>query len=1152
MYRNGDRIMSSEVEELRARLALVERERDIGRQREAALARISQRINEHPLDVDGTLTAIAEAACKLIDTDSARVWLLENGNLVPWTGASTKDVPALVRDQFPPVPIDGPSPTARAWRERRTVAVDDLLDAANHRAMVREQIVASGQRSVMAAPLGRTEPVAGTITLQRMEVRPFNTDEIATLERFANQAAIAIETARAQRALTEQNQALASGMEREQAVAAVLQAISRSAFDLDVVLTTLADNALRLSRSRHALIRIRQGEVLVPVGYSGDDPSFRTIMPALPSTSEAMRTLQPVVTTKRHSADNDETTARLVEHFGEHTVLAVPLVSNDDAIGLITVERPGVVDYSPADIALLRTFADQAVIAIENARLVSDLKESNRHTQVALERQTALADLLQVVSRSVEDATPVFESILDRCEQLFGTDQIAILLVDEDGMVNAQALRGASITEMMMSVLPLPLEQTSTGWTFRERRAFHVPNTATFPNPPQSVRLASERFGNVSFVFAPMFFDEQGIGSIVIMRQPALGFTDAEIALLSSFTDQAAIAVQNARMFAALQARNQEITEALRREEAGSAILRQISESPEKLEETLQAIADASLALTGCHTLVWRLEGQESVLVGKALAAHDTRRYPLGLSTRRTKEMEAAIQSRSPRLYRIDNRLSEELRSGIAASGGTTARSMAYVPVVSAGEVTAVLVLADCDESALPLMQSFADQAAIAIENARLIRELRESNRTISENLDTRRVMGEVLSIVASAPTDLNKTMPKIAEAAMTLSQSHSAGISWVEGNQAFIYVMSAEGVVVSDGIQMMPEGPTVGIGTEARLTGQMVEFKGSIDEYLGKWPFYSKIVSQLEATEISSIATPMFGPQGAIGAIVINRHEATDFSERSKSLLGALATQAVVAVENARLFKQLRLKTEELEVASRHKSEFLANMSHELRTPLNAIIGYSELLQEECEDLGQEDFLPDLGKIQTAGKHLLTLISGILDLSKVEAGRMTMFLEDFDVATLIRDADAIVRPLVEKNHNTFVIDCPDDLGGMHADLVKVRQVLFNLLSNSAKFTEGGTITLTVRKPVAEDTVTFAIRDTGIGMTDEQLGRLFEAFSQASSETSRKYGGTGLGLALSREFCRMMGGDIAVESAAGEGSTFTVTLPVKCTAVEMT
>ena len=162
----------------------------------------------------------------------------------------------------------------------------------------------------------------------------------------------------------------------------------------------------------------------------------------------------------------------------------------------------------------------------------------------------------------------------------------------------------------------------------------------------------------------------------------------------------------------------------------------------------------------------------------------------------------------------------------------------------------------------------------------------------------------------------------------------------------------------------------------------------------------------------------------------------------------------------------------------------------------------------------------------------------------------MTMFLESFDIATLIRDADAIVRPLVEKNRNRFVIDCPNDIGAMHADLVKVRQVLFNLLSNSAKFTSDGEIALTVRAHPSSATITFAIRDTGIGMTEEQLGRLFEAFSQANAETSRKYGGTGLGLALSREFCRMMGGDIMVMSEAGKGSTFTVTLPMQCTEAE--
>ena len=203
---------------------------------------------------------------------------------------------------------------------------------------------------------------------------------------------------------------------------------------------------------------------------------------------------------------------------------------------------------------------------------------------------------------------------------------------------------------------------------------------------------------------------------------------------------------------------------------------------------------------------------------------------------------------------------------------------------------------------------------------------------------------------------------------------------------------------------------------------------------------------------------------------------------------------------------------------------------------------GYSELIAEECADLGTEEFLPDLAKIQSAGKHLLTLISGILDLAKVEAGRMDLFVEPIDIAAMLTEVDQIVRPLVDKNRNTFVLDCPANVGTFDADLVKVKQVLFNLLSNSAKFTDSGTITLAItRRP---DAVDFAITDTGIGMTDEQMGRLFEAFSQADVSTTRKYGGTGLGLALSRSFCQMMGGDITVTSELGAGSTFTVTLPI--------
>ncbi len=255
-----------------------------------------------------------------------------------------------------------------------------------------------------------------------------------------------------------------------------------------------------------------------------------------------------------------------------------------------------------------------------------------------------------------------------------------------------------------------------------------------------------------------------------------------------------------------------------------------------------------------------------------------------------------------------------------------------------------------------------------------------------------------------------------------------------------------------------------------------------------------------------------------------------------------------------------LRNSKEAAEDANRAKSQFLANMSHELRTPLNAIIGYSEMLQEDADDLGYSNIVPDLEKIRGAGKHLLSLINDILDISKIEAGKMEVYLETFEVSQLVYEVQATIQPAMDKNHNSFVIECSPDVGMVHADLTKVRQSLLNLLSNAAKFTERGTITLTVLPSTAYPHallspsslplshspayIGFRVSDTGIGMTEAQMQKVFQAFSQADASTTRKYGGTGLGLAISRRFCQMMGGDITVTSEAGQGSIFTIWLPM--------
>ncbi|MEG4235588.1 ATP-binding protein [Microcoleus sp. Pol11C3] len=278
-----------------------------------------------------------------------------------------------------------------------------------------------------------------------------------------------------------------------------------------------------------------------------------------------------------------------------------------------------------------------------------------------------------------------------------------------------------------------------------------------------------------------------------------------------------------------------------------------------------------------------------------------------------------------------------------------------------------------------------------------------------------------------------------------------------------------------------------------------------------------------------------------------------------------------MLAISLNELIQRVGEYTEELheakvaaEAANRSKSAFLANMSHELRTPLNAIINYSEMLQEDAQDSGSEDFLPDLERIQTAGKHLLDMISDILDISKIEAGHVTLYLENFDVATMIEEVMTTAQPLVEKKGNALALKTKGELGTMYADQPKVRQILLNLLSNAAKFTEKGVITIGVERIKIEKSrpakqnknkdfqsgsnytsqvLMFRVSDTGIGMTDEQLEQIFKPFTQADASTTRKYGGTGLGLTISQRLCQILGGEISVESEDGKGSTFIVSLP---------
>jgi PAS domain S-box-containing protein len=295
-----------------------------------------------------------------------------------------------------------------------------------------------------------------------------------------------------------------------------------------------------------------------------------------------------------------------------------------------------------------------------------------------------------------------------------------------------------------------------------------------------------------------------------------------------------------------------------------------------------------------------------------------------------------------------------------------------------------------------------------------------------------------------------------------------------------------------------------------------------------------------------SFLGLPVMHDDTLLAVLALHGRQPFHLSPEAQELLDNFAVQTAIALRNAALYTEAAVARDAAEVANRTKSQFLANMSHELRTPLNAILGYSEMLHEDATEQGQTDFLPDLQKIHTAGKHLLMLINDILDLSKIEAGKMDLTLESFDVADLLNQVIETMQPLVTYNNNALHVQVAPEVDRMYADATKLRQCLLNLLSNACKFTDHGTVSVTVTRQTtaADDWLLFQVQDTGIGMTSTQLAKLFQPFTQADASTTRRYGGTGLGLALSQRLCLMQGGSITVESAVGQGSLFTLRLPV--------
>jgi len=598
-----------------------------------------------------------------------------------------------------------------------------------------------------------------------------------------------------------------------------------------------------------------------------------------------------------------------------------------------------------------------------------------------------------------------------------------------------------------------------------------------------------------------------------------------------------------------VEERTSELTEALEQQTATSEILRVISSSPTNVQPVFDAIVRNAVKLCdGRYGGVFRFDGElvhfvaqynlspeAAALHAAAFPARPDRAGLVGRAIRQRTILQVPdVES--------DSQINETTRKIARAIGY---RSAVSVPMLKEGQCIGTINVARTEvglfaDATIEILKTFADQAVIAVENVRLFSELQERTRELSESVQELKTLGEVGQAV-SATLDVDRVLQTIAVRANELARTDGCSIYEYDAATETFHLRVSQNLEVVHG-----QATTVlrkGEGVVGRLA--VTRAPSQVPDIADKTVYQSSLRDSLLAAGFRALlAVPLVSEGLVTGGLVVSRKAPGAFPSRVIDLLTTFATQSALAIQNARLFREIEDKGRELEVANRHKSEFLANMSHELRTPLNAVIGFSEVLLERMfGDINdkQEEYLRD---IYTSGKHLLSLINDILDLSKVEAGRMELELTTFSLPMAIDNALTLVRTRAENHGIALEVDVDQRLGDFVGDERKIKQILLNLLSNAVKFTsEGGRVG--VHAALANGSVEISVSDTGIGIAEEDQARIFEEFQQAGPDHAGKREGTGLGLTLTRKFVELHGGTIWVKSQVGQGATFTFALPVR-------